>query len=73
MIDTLFFVLQLSGIVVLLAWALAHDRLAEGTPTRGPLAFKQHDRNPPERARSRETGVGLTRRRSRSNLEKRRR
>lgn len=40
MIDTLFFILQIIGILVLIGWAVVHDRQAEGTPTRGPLAFK---------------------------------
>lgn len=40
MIDTLFFALQIIGIVTLLGWAVIHDRLAEGSETVGPLAFK---------------------------------
>lgn len=44
MIDTLFFALQVAGIAVLIGWALMHDRLREGTPPRGPLAFRQESR-----------------------------
>lgn len=41
MIDTLFFALQIIGIVILLGWAVIHDRVADGGETVGPLAFKQ--------------------------------
>ena len=41
MIDTLFFALQIVGIVALLGWAVIHDRVADDGETVGPLAFKQ--------------------------------
>lgn len=53
MIDTLFFALQIVGIVVLLAWAVLHDRLEPGSPVRGPLAFKQDEPDAVPRSRSR--------------------
>ena len=43
MIDTLFFALQIVGIGVVIGWAVVHDRLGDGAPVRGPLAFKQAD------------------------------
>ena len=69
MIDTLFFGLQ---IVVLIAWAVMHDRLEEGDETRGPLALKQPGRVDGS-YREKNTGAGLTRHRGRSNLKYRRR
>ncbi len=40
MIDTLFFALQIVGIVVIVGWALVADRMKNGAGSRGPLAFR---------------------------------
>ncbi|MDH3664519.1 MAG: hypothetical protein OEU92_31650 [Alphaproteobacteria bacterium] len=73
MIDTLFFGLQIIGIVVVIGWAVLHDKLEEGTPTRGPLAFKQPERTAGGSAREPSANGGLTRHRGGSNLKNRRR
>lgn len=73
MIDTLFFGLQIFGVVVLIGWAVIHDHLKEDAPTSGPLAYKQADRADGEGSEVQKTDVGLTRRRGRFNLENRRR
>jgi hypothetical protein len=62
MIDSLFFILQIVGVVVLIGWAVLHDDLAEGALSRGPLAFKQERRDKAWRAhasRDRRAGSGL--------------
>ena len=73
MIDSLFYALQIVGIVVLVGWAVIHDRLAEGAPTRGPLAYKQDDG--PAAGRSPDGGEkpGLPRHRGGATLKSRRR
>ena len=63
MIDTLFFALQIVGIGVLLAWAVIHDKLEEGAPVRGPLAFKQPDGEVREKRASHRVRAGAGRRR----------
>ena len=40
MIETLYFVLQFIGVVILLGWAIVNDRVKDGAPVRGPLAYK---------------------------------
>lgn len=70
MIDTLFFVLQIMGIVVLLVWAVIHDQLADGAPTRGPLAFKGGDYTGAGSGQGRRGGRSLTRLRGRANVKK---
>jgi|GEM_PF-5033080 len=59
MIDTLFFALQIIGIVILIGWAVVHDRLSEGALSSGPLAFKQDGES--RSARSRHGPKGSTR------------
>jgi len=63
MIDALFFMLQIVGIAILLGWAVIYDRRAEGSPSGGPLAFKQKDDNEKPRGRGvrhQRLGVGLS-------------
>lgn len=69
MIDTLFFALQIVGVVILIGWAVVHDRLREGMPTRGPLAFKQDDGPVGENIRDRRKSGGSAKRRSRAVLD----
>ena len=66
MIDTLFFALQIAGIIVLIGWAVIHDRLREGMPTRGPLAFKQDDDLTGSKSGSRRSRFGHESHRTRS-------
>ncbi len=61
MIDTFFFALQIIGIAILLGWAVIHDRLREGSPTRGPLAYKRNDSATEDREQDRKERRGLTR------------
>ena len=64
MIDTLFFALQIIGIVTLLGWAVIHDRLGEGSETFGPLAFKpsgERASGGKRHGRNRTSGTGATR------------
>lgn len=68
MIDSLFFVLQVIGIVVILGWVVVQDRLEEGARSSGPLAFKQVD-DVAEPSKGRARTAGLTRRRRGANLE----
>jgi hypothetical protein len=70
-IDSLFFVLQVIGIVVILGWVVVHDRLEDGARSSGPLAFKQAD-DTAEISPGRARAPGLTRQRRRANLESRR-
>ncbi len=67
MIDSLFFILQVVGIVVILGWVVVQDRLEEGAQSSGPLAFKQKDAAEPSQRRARASG--LTRRQRRVTLE----
>lgn len=69
MIDTLFFLLQIIGVIVLIGWAVLNDQLKVGALIRGPLAFKQDPATLGERSRRRKGGGGLTRHRTGLNLE----
>ena len=69
MIDTLFFLLQIIGVIVLIGWAVIHDRLEGGVPTRGPLAFKGEGWPLAEHGQKRRGKGGLTRRRGGANLK----
>ncbi len=73
MIDTLFFVLQIVGFLVLVGWAVIHDRIAAGARTAGPLAFKPSDTDIAERPRGRRRRSGLTSPPGEPNLKSRRR
>lgn len=68
MIDTLFFALQIIGVCVLLGWAVIHDKLEDGDPVRGPLAFKQPDADSSER---RKRSTIASRRKAGSTLQRR--
>ena len=72
MIDTLFFLLQIVGFLVLLGWAVVHDRIAADDQTSGPLAYKpiSADAGHSRTARPR---TGLTRHLGDANLKGRRR
>ncbi|MEZ5931844.1 MAG: hypothetical protein R3F54_07840 [Alphaproteobacteria bacterium] len=62
MIDNLFFILQIIGVVILIGWAVVHDKLAEGAASRGPLAFRQAGRGKAWRtadSRRRKAGASL--------------
>ncbi|MGI9419983.1 MAG: hypothetical protein ACR2RA_19335 [Geminicoccaceae bacterium] len=72
MIDTLFFLLQIVGFLVLIGWAVVHDRISADGQTSGPLAYK------PSSAGSGHSGtahprIGLTRHSGDANLKGRRR
>ena len=69
MIDTLFFFLQIVGVIVLIGWVVVHDRLEDGVQTRGPLAFKGEGWPPAGQGRKRRGRGGLTRRRGSANLK----
>ncbi len=69
MIDTLFFALQIIGIVIVLGWAMIHDQQRDGAPTRGPLAFKRDGSAAGDDAHDRKKRPGLTRRRGQANLK----
>jgi hypothetical protein len=56
-IDTLFFMLQLTGIAILIGWAVVNDRKKDDEPLGGPLAYKQREKQ------GKEPPAGKTRRR----------
>lgn len=68
MIESVIFVLQLIAIIVLLGWAVVHDRLADDVRSRGPFAFRQSDALVDYSLRRPRDG-GLTRHRRRANLK----
>lgn len=69
MIDILFFALQIIGIAILLGWAVIHDRLKEGAPSSGPLAFKSYDPATAAGEKDQKNLRGLTRHRARATLK----
>lgn len=73
MIDTLFFLLQIIGFLVLVGWAVIYDRIPADGAVAGPLAFKRSSADTTDPARERRPRAGLTRHQSDANLKDRRR